>query len=346
MDEADRIIAPGGSFVYTVTVENRLPNDPPLYVSGELQASMPAVLGGETFTDTLTVQQSQASWLSRQISVPSAISTPGGSLQATLSYALTGFMHDGNPEIYWKWDDIKPTNTRNLTGHWPGFPPFASLTAQKAESTTYPYVVASIERPSSADQDAHVNLRQAEDTLSGPLDALPSTSPFPRRFLGGYSPGIACNDSGRCLVTWERSYYDVNAWLQLEKVQWKSTHQFYDGYPPYRFGLQIYNAPLLWWNGYQSLYWQTAWDIRSYPPGGRDPHTLYEDVPYKALFTANTGIFLLAREIDEGETCGYDNPAIWDGPKDECNLFIVKWEDFFDPNHPFYVDYYKIGPYW
>ncbi len=72
---------------------------------------------------------------------------PMGSLQATLSYALTGFMHDGNPEIYWKWDDIKSTNTQTLKGHWPGFPPFASLTAQKAESTSYPYVVASIERP-------------------------------------------------------------------------------------------------------------------------------------------------------------------------------------------------------
>lgn len=203
VSDDDGFVAPSQTFVYTATVENNIEHDPGLFVKGGLTVTLPGVLGGGVQTDTLNIYQGFSKDFPRPVTVTN--SAPSG--PAAIGNHVFVRMHDGDLNTYYEFDPVE----RRFTVEADGFNTYVGMDALKPLTAPAPYAVASREGSS------WVYARTAGDVLSAPEDVRAETRCQPQ--ASDDAPGIACNDSGTCLVTYGSVHYHNTTNVKLTKFR-------------------------------------------------------------------------------------------------------------------------------
>lgn len=217
----DRIVKAGQTFIYTATLRNEMNEDPGYWISGTLATNLPDGLstdglGTSEFSRPYKIYQSSFVTQTQVISVDS-----NSSGQIKITSEAAGWMHDGYPGPYYRWDPSPSTllTSTQTTGQvfvniapMPVLPAeqkgdgdlFALSTVEGARLSGLSYINAMYPDRSNA-LGAATFPRSSYDFDTGPG-------------LGNFQPGIACNKDGQCLSVFGNAYYDKTAYLYLDSI--------------------------------------------------------------------------------------------------------------------------------
>lgn len=219
VSDADRIVAPGQTFVYTATLSNDMLEDPGYWITGTLTTTLSEGLeadppGFSTLSSSYNIYQGTELAQTKVISVTS--NTSG---QISILSKAASWMHDGYPQPTYRWDPSPATllTTTQTTG-----PVYASIAASpgavQGDSGDL-FALGTVEGSKKA------GLSYIDAVFPDRSNAL-SSQTFPRTNydfdngpgLGSFPPGIACTDDGKCLTVFGNDYYDKNAYVFLDAI--------------------------------------------------------------------------------------------------------------------------------
>jgi hypothetical protein len=197
MSNADGVLRPGQTFVYTTTVRNTL--DTPVFAPA-LQVDLPPALGGGMRTAAFTLNGGQQAVVAQPLAVPSAPGTQTGAISSTVRVRTAADVTSS------QWTTAASSFQLGASNRLP----FANGAAVRADGDES-YLLTTLRRSTVPAErrtpgDIQVNGFGSADGINRTVedDNSAEYGADARSWREQGSPNAACADNGNCLIVWDQ----------------------------------------------------------------------------------------------------------------------------------------------